>query len=713
MTSHLLGRPNLFSSSTETHHLVTHLDKQNPEVAAFSEDGSSFEVYDQAIFAQQYLPQYFKHSNWGSFVRQLNLYGFTSSRPKDNSDVQVWRHEYFHRDKKDSVRKIKRSKKNKNSTSNNDNYTRNSNTNPANNNDSGDINKSPPPVEISENRSGHRVDSPSLSEGGSSTNHSDRHSFNISPSDHEWLDAEFKYLKQKNKLLEQKLDMLLKFTFSSMKSNSADISRRMAVEKLNPGEGVHKRRRVDEEGTATIYPHQRSLPPQNSGVPCPPMYQNSQRANYGEERDGLRFDDFPNLPSVQEEHVAQRNLHVCHQPPENLYSVADNADDYDFKAFIGNVLHGDQNSLLEGGISVEDCDSSADDSCSSTVDCYKSENEIDAYFSELPGDLDDGDRNNGQYLESNIANTDNEIIPSDAPQAPQWIPRANNNRVKLSGPDPIPSGVHIVDPDEEQGDMDNVNGIISENNYAGDAQVDQIPSDVTIVSAHLVQDHPNIHMNEESFFPSLVQQNQLKGRPRKRRMIVILGVVGAFACAALITIPFIVLDRDNEVQAHIQDNLDSFLEHQNGENEDTQESNNSSWDGRNFWRIYHSSSSSSGDGEDDVQKDRLFPKRNPIPGADKVQTFQEDEGAESNAEENFGFYGNPDESQHSSPIQSPVTYPSETLDETNQDLMKVGRDGNLFMQNERNYAVSIGEVLVSIGDEQYFCTQSLKRRFIK
>mmetsp|Transcript_4926 Transcript_4926/g.10361 ORF Transcript_4926/g.10361 Transcript_4926/m.10361 type:complete len:767 (-) Transcript_4926:160-2460(-) len=693
----------------KTHHLIAHLDKQNPEVAAFSEDGSSFEVYDQAIFAQQYLPQYFKHSNWGSFVRQLNLYGFTSSRPKDNSDVQVWRHEYFHRDITDSVRKIKRSKKNKNSTghnSNNDNNTRNSNTNPANNNDSSCINKSPPPVEISENRNGHRVDSPSLSEGGSSTNHSDRHSFNISPSDHDWLDAEFKYLKQKNKLLEEKLDVLLKFTFSNMKSNSAYKSTSMAVEPYNPGEGVHKRRKVDQDGTPTIYPHQHFLPQENCGVPCPPLCRNSRRASFGEDMVALRFDDFPNLLSAQKQHVANRNLHVCNQPPKHRCG-ADNADDYDFKAFIGNVLHEDQNSVFEGGISVEDCDSSVNDPSSSSIDCYEPENKIDAFISVYPGDLEDGDGNSELFLESNTANTENRIIHGDVPQAPQWIPRANNNRVKLSGPDPIPSGIHIVDPDEEQGDMDNVNGIIIENNYAGEAQVDQI------VSAHLVQEHPNIHMSEGSLFPSLVQHNQLKGWPRKRRIIIILGVVGAFACTALITIPFVVLNRDNEVQAHIQDNLDSFLDFHDGENEESPDSNDLSWDGRNFWKINDSSSLSSGDGEDDVQKDRLFPKRNPLPGADKAQIVQEDEGAESNAEENFGFYGNPDESQHSSPIQSPVTFPSETFDEANQDLMKVGRDGNLYMQNERNYAVSIGEVLVSIGEEQYFCTQSLKRRFIK
>mmetsp|Transcript_27829 Transcript_27829/g.57947 ORF Transcript_27829/g.57947 Transcript_27829/m.57947 type:complete len:785 (+) Transcript_27829:100-2454(+) len=754
----------------KTHHLIVHLDKHNPGIAAFSADGSSFEVYDQVTFSQQYLPQYFKHSNWGSFVRQLNLYGFTSSRPKDNSDVQVWRHEYFHRDITDSVRKIKRSKKNKNSTghnSNNDNNTRNSNTNPANNNDSSCINKSPPPVEISENRNGHRVDSPSLSEGGSSTNHSDRHSFNISPSDHDWLDAEFKYLKQKNKLLEEKLDVLLKFTFSNMKSNSAYKSTSMAVEPYNPGEGVHKRRKVDQDGTPTIYPHQHFLPQENCGVPCPPLCRNSRRASFGEDMVALRFDDFPNLLSAQKQHVANRNLHVCNQPPKHRCG-ADNADDYDFKAFIGNVLHEDQNSVFEGGISVEDCDSSVNDPSISSIDCYEPENKIDAFISVYPGDLEDGDGNSELFLESNTANTENRIIHGDVPQAPQWIPRSHNNRVKLSGPDPIPSGVHIVDPDEEQGDIENVNDIINESSHTGNAQVDHVPAEVTIVSAHLVQDHPDIRMSEESIFPSQVQRQQIRERLDKRRKIFILGIVGAVACAAFISIPIVVLDRDNDMHAHIQNNLDSLFDTQDENNNDFLRDDRNSWETNdslsNHYGSYHSSKSSksgsmttnsrskkntksdsntehsrsrkssrgdssrdstidetvqtkysSGDGDDDNQNDRLFSNREPLFGADDSQkTVQgEDAEVEGNTVDNVGVNLDRIETPYNSTVQPPIPSPAESVGQVYSDFLKLGRRGNLFSQRERSYEVSIGEVLVSIGEEQYFCTQNPKRRLIR
>ncbi len=45
-----------------------------------SEDGTAFSIKQQEVLAAKVLPQYFKHNNFSSFVRQLNFYGFTKTK---------------------------------------------------------------------------------------------------------------------------------------------------------------------------------------------------------------------------------------------------------------------------------------------------------------------------------------------------------------------------------------------------------------------------------------------------------------------------------------------------------------------------------------------------------------------------------------------------------------------------------------------------------
>ncbi|TID19428.1 hypothetical protein E2P81_ATG06598 [Venturia nashicola] len=51
-------------------------DNTNTELIRWSDDGNSFIVLDEDEFARKLIPELFKHNNYASFVRQLNMYGF-------------------------------------------------------------------------------------------------------------------------------------------------------------------------------------------------------------------------------------------------------------------------------------------------------------------------------------------------------------------------------------------------------------------------------------------------------------------------------------------------------------------------------------------------------------------------------------------------------------------------------------------------------------
>jgi hypothetical protein len=46
------------------------------QLAAWNQEGTSFIVFDAKELSEKIIPQFFKHSNFSSFVRQLNFYGF-------------------------------------------------------------------------------------------------------------------------------------------------------------------------------------------------------------------------------------------------------------------------------------------------------------------------------------------------------------------------------------------------------------------------------------------------------------------------------------------------------------------------------------------------------------------------------------------------------------------------------------------------------------
>lgn len=50
-------------------------DSCSDSIISWSKNGdNSFVIFDTTVFSVQILPKYFKHSNFSSFVRQLNIY---------------------------------------------------------------------------------------------------------------------------------------------------------------------------------------------------------------------------------------------------------------------------------------------------------------------------------------------------------------------------------------------------------------------------------------------------------------------------------------------------------------------------------------------------------------------------------------------------------------------------------------------------------------
>ncbi|CAO3639058.1 unnamed protein product [Mucor hiemalis] len=81
---------------------------------SWSEKGDLFSVSNPTAFSKSVLPQYFKHNNWQSFVRQLNMYGFHKVNDMIHSnltsDSQTWefKHPHFRRGEIEDLQNIKR-----------------------------------------------------------------------------------------------------------------------------------------------------------------------------------------------------------------------------------------------------------------------------------------------------------------------------------------------------------------------------------------------------------------------------------------------------------------------------------------------------------------------------------------------------------------------------------------------------------------------------
>lgn len=96
-------------------------DPSNSKYISWMPDGKAFQVNDRENFMKFVLPKYFKHNNFASFVRQLNMYGWHKIQDVNSGSLlqgdEVWQFENlnFIRDREDLLDRIVRNKPSKES----------------------------------------------------------------------------------------------------------------------------------------------------------------------------------------------------------------------------------------------------------------------------------------------------------------------------------------------------------------------------------------------------------------------------------------------------------------------------------------------------------------------------------------------------------------------------------------------------------------------
>ncbi|KAJ7623699.1 HSF-type DNA-binding-domain-containing protein [Roridomyces roridus] len=110
----VLGKPMATNNFvTKLYQMIT--DSKSSHFISWTELGTSFVVSNVGEFSRSILGSHFKHNNFSSFVRQLNMYGFhkinrTPRAQRTTSDAQTWEfsHHKFLRGRPDLLDEIKR-----------------------------------------------------------------------------------------------------------------------------------------------------------------------------------------------------------------------------------------------------------------------------------------------------------------------------------------------------------------------------------------------------------------------------------------------------------------------------------------------------------------------------------------------------------------------------------------------------------------------------
>ncbi|KAF4038057.1 HSF-type DNA-binding [Phytophthora infestans] len=85
------------------------LEVESSRVIRWSEDGLALQILDPMTVTEQILPKYFNHTNFHSFQRQLNYFGFRKWT-KSKTDICTFSHPFFRENQPELLQLIKRKK---------------------------------------------------------------------------------------------------------------------------------------------------------------------------------------------------------------------------------------------------------------------------------------------------------------------------------------------------------------------------------------------------------------------------------------------------------------------------------------------------------------------------------------------------------------------------------------------------------------------------